>query len=183
LFINRLKDSDPDAEREFVAHFGTAIWIKLKSSIHSPEIIEDVRQETLLRVLRHLRSGKPIEHPERFPAFVHGVCKNVIREMQRSRGRHPQFSENFSHPVDPGIGQEAEIALLERKELVQEVLSQLPAKDRIALGLVYLDEVGRKEACKRLHIKEGYLRVVLCRARVHFRKVIELKQKQQKGVL
>ena len=178
LFVNRLRECDPDTEREFYAHFSTVIAIKLRSSIRPPDLVEDIRQETLFRVLRHLRSGKPIEQPARFAAFVHGVCKNVILEMQRSHGRHPQLGVNLQDPADPGAGQEAQVALSERRELVLEVLSQLSAKDRLVLGLIYLDEVDRKEACRLLRMKEGYLRVVLCRARVRFRKIVELRRQR-----
>jgi RNA polymerase sigma-70 factor (ECF subfamily) len=181
-FVRRLRMADPDAEREFYAHFSTVIWIKLRGSVRSPELIEDIRQETLLRVLRYLRSDKPLAQPERLGAFVHGVCKNVTLEMQRSHSRHPQLFDTSPEPVDQSASPEKELDISDRQELVREVLAKLSPKDREALGLVYLDEVDRGEACRRLQIAEGYFRVVLYRARLQFRKIIERKETHRRAL-
>jgi RNA polymerase sigma factor (sigma-70 family) len=178
-FVSRLRQSDPDAEQEFFAHFSTAIWIKLRSSVRPQELIEDIRQETLLRVLRYLRSDKPLEHPERLGAFVHGVCRNVTLEMQRSHRRHPQLLETAPDPVDTNPTQDREFESGERQKMIREVLSELSPKDRAALGLVYLDDVDREEACRRLNLGEANFRVVLYRARLQFRRLIERRQRQR----
>src|SRR5579862_1091130 len=109
-FVNRLRQADPDAEREFFAHFSTALWIKLRNSVRTPELIEDIRQETLLRVLRYLRSEKQLTNPERLGGFVHGVCQKVTLELWRSHTRHPQIPEKASDPVDRANDQEKQIA-------------------------------------------------------------------------
>ena len=43
-------------------------------------MIEDIRQETFLRVLVTLRRKHGLEHPERLGAFVNSVCNNVFLE-------------------------------------------------------------------------------------------------------
>ena len=130
-----------------------------------------------MRVLRYLRSDKPIDHPDRLGAFVHGVCKNVTMELQRSQVRHPQMPENAVEPTDPRAQPDDEIAGWEREEIVREVLAGLSPKDRNVISLIYIDEVDRAEACKRLNIGLGYLRVVLFRARSEFRKILERRKR------
>lgn len=176
-FVQRLRNGDSDAEGEFFAHFSTVILMRLRGKVRSPDLVEDIRQETLLRVLRHLRSGKPIDHPDRLGAFVHGVSKNVTMELQRSQVRHPQMPENAVEPMDCRVRPDDEIAGLERSEIVREVLAGLSPKDRNVLGLVYIDEMDRAEACARLNIGSGYLRVVLFRARSEFRKILERRKR------
>jgi DNA-directed RNA polymerase specialized sigma24 family protein len=80
-------------------------------------------------------------------------------------------------PVDTRAHPEDEIAGWEREEIVREVLAGLSPKDRNVLGLVYIDEVDRLEACKRLNIGSGYLRVVLFRARSEFRRILERRKR------
>jgi DNA-directed RNA polymerase specialized sigma24 family protein len=63
--------------------------------------------------------------------------------------------------------------------MIREVLSVLSPKDRAALGLVYLDDVERDEACLRLNLGEANFRVVLYRARLQFRRLIERRQRQR----
>jgi RNA polymerase sigma-70 factor (ECF subfamily) len=181
FFVSRLRRGDPDAEREFYDHFSAALRIKLRS-LRPPEFAEDIRQETLLRVLRHLRSGRHLSQPDRIAGFVHGICRNVTLEMQRARGRHCQLLDSVSEPADPLANHEADLASSERDGIVREILAGLAPKYRDALRLVYLDEVDRREACLRLRISDAMLRLVLHRARTRFRMLIE-RNKRKRQVL
>jgi RNA polymerase sigma-70 factor (ECF subfamily) len=66
----------------FASYFGDLLYLKLRVRLRSIELIEDICQETLTRVLEILREGPGVERPERFGAFVNGVCNNVMRELQ-----------------------------------------------------------------------------------------------------
>jgi RNA polymerase sigma factor (sigma-70 family) len=178
-FVRRLREADPEAEQEFFGHFSAAITIKLRYTVRSPELVEDIRQETLLRVLRYLRSDKPLDNPERLGAVVHGVCKNVTLEMQRSHVRHPQLLDNVPDSLDSGPDPEKAFESEERGEMIQQLLAQLSPKDRTALGMIYLEEVARDEACRRLKMADGNFRVVLHRARLQLRKLIERRERQR----
>lgn len=54
-YVRRLTAGDREVERHFTSHFGTLLRIKLRTKLRSPQLIEDVRQETFLRVLQSLR--------------------------------------------------------------------------------------------------------------------------------
>ena len=176
-FVARLRQADPVAEQEFFAHFNAVIWIKLRSSVRSVELIEDIRQETLFRVLRYLRSDKPLQNPQRLGAFVYGVCRNVTREMQRSQRRHPQLLETAPDPVDPRSGTGEEIAAWEREQIIRELLEELSPRDREVLGAMYLEQVDRNEICRRTGMSESHFRVVLHRARLRFRDLVQRAKK------
>ena len=117
-------------------------------------------------------------HPDRLAAFVHAVCANVTKEVQRERNIHPELHKNAPDPVDLCPDPYEGLATSERVALVWEVMSQLRPKDRTVLRLVYLDEVGRKEACRQLNIGPGNLRVALHRARLQFKRILERRKDQ-----
>jgi len=132
-------------------------------------MVEDACQETILRVFHYFRSGKRLENPERLPAFVHTVCHNVTLEMIRSKTRYSQMPETGYDPADNRASPHGELVTREREELVRQILTSLPERDRDLLRLAMLEEVDKAELCGRFHVNEEYLRVLLYRARMRFR--------------
>src|SRR5947209_3651924 len=51
-YLARLRDGDAETERHFVSHFSNVIRISLRYRLRSWELIDDIRQETFLRVLK-----------------------------------------------------------------------------------------------------------------------------------
>jgi RNA polymerase sigma factor (sigma-70 family) len=168
-YINGLRNRDPEIEAHFVAFFKMPIWLKARRQLRAPDMAEDAAQETVLRVLRYFRSGQELKFPERLPAFVQSICHNVTLEMLRAKGRYRQVAENSPDPVDSRANLELQIVTAERKRMVWEVLAQLPDKDRELLRLAMLEDADKVEVCRRLGVKQQYLRVLLFRARQRFR--------------
>src|SRR5262249_2100962 len=54
-YVRRLIAGDPPIERHFFEYFSELLWIKLRSRLRNAALIDDVRQETLLRVLTALK--------------------------------------------------------------------------------------------------------------------------------
>src|SRR4051812_5722355 len=68
-YIRRLAACDQQTEQHFTAHFTDLLKVKLRFRIRSPQAMEDVQQETFLRIFRNLRKNPDaIEHPERLGA-------------------------------------------------------------------------------------------------------------------
>lgn len=172
-YVTGLRERNPEIESHFIAHFSKVIWLILRNRLRSPQLAEDARQETLLRVLQYFRSGKRLEHPERLPGFVHTTCKNVALEMIRADSRHPKMAETAQEPVDQRIDLNVEIVNEERKRVIREVLAKLSPRDRELLRLVFLEEMDKAEVCRRFHTDEDYLRVLLHRAKLRFRAALQ----------
>src|SRR5205085_11178375 len=85
-YVQRLSSSDSETERDFVAYFGELLALKLRSRLRSRDLIQDVIQETFLRVLRTLRQ-KGVEQPQALGSFVNSVCNNVLFEVYRGQSR------------------------------------------------------------------------------------------------
>ena len=172
-YVTRLTRGDTEIERHFALYFGDLLLIKLRARIRSPQLVEDARQETLLRVLNVLRKKGGIEHPERLGAFVNSVCENVMCEFFRSDGRFQQMAENAPEPVDEAASADSSFVTSERKAAVREVLDNLGDTDRRVLRMLFLEERDKDEVCRELKIDRDYLRVRVHRALARCRTAIQ----------
>ena len=166
VYLTRLCQKDPAVEKHFTVYFSRLLVIKLRRRLRSPHAIEDVKQETFLRVFRIIRSGSGLRHPERLGALVNAVCKNVLLETIRSR-RYEELPDDVEQD-DPGGVLDGLISEEERRE-VQRVLADLPERDRQLLRAVFLDEANRDAICTQFEVDRDYLRVLLHRAKETFR--------------
>jgi len=168
--VRRLTDGDSGAGEHFASYFGNLLFLKLRVRLRSAELIEDVRQETLMRVLVVLRQGEGVKRPERFGAFVNGVCENVMRELCRSDRRAEPWDEHtMEEPIDPTVDLDAELVNADLKREIKQIFAVLQEKDRKILRALFLDEIDKAEVCRMFQVDAGYLRVLVHRAKVHFR--------------
>jgi RNA polymerase sigma factor (sigma-70 family) len=167
-YVQRLAAGDPVTEAHFSAYFEKFIFLKLRSRRVSPETIEDVRQETVLRVLKALRQGSGVTYPERFGSFVNSISNNVLLEMNHKQSKHPLMDEKTPEPMDDRVDLDAAVVTAERKRMVAAVLDDLSSKDREILRLVFFEDADRADICKQLKVEADYLRVLLHRAKAKF---------------
>jgi hypothetical protein len=84
-YLERLQSGDAETEQHFAAYFGELIQLKLRARLSSKEAVEDVTQETFVRVLALVRAKDGVKQPERLGALVNSVCNHVLFEHYRSR--------------------------------------------------------------------------------------------------
>ena len=169
-YIESLCAGDHGTEEHFVGYFTELLHLKLRSRLQSPHAIEDVRQETFVRVLRVLRQDRSLRQPERLGAFVNTVCNNVLLEHYRSSSRTQSIDEE-GQPELPATGLNV-IDIVAAKQLkgkVQEILLELSGRDRDLLKAVFLEERDRDEVCREFGVDREYLRVLLYRAKQEFK--------------
>jgi len=180
-YLRALAARDPNAENSFVEYFTGPVRSKLRARLRSPDLVRDASQETFLRVFRYFQSGKTLDNPASLPGFVHTVCHNVSLELLRSFTRHSQMPENAPETEDPSWGPEAMAASSERSSLVARVLEEMPEKERRLIQRVCLDEEDKDAICREFHVDREYLRVLVHRARIRFRNVMEQSNKTKGG--
>ena len=167
VYVNRLRSGDPAVQQHFCAYFGELVQIKLRSRLLPRHVIEDIRQETFLRVLMALqRDG--IEQPERLGAFVNSVCNHVLFEQYRFQDRTESL-EPLPEPPDHGVDLDRTLLSEETRRQVEQVLRGLGQRDRDLLRAVFLEEKSREQVCRELGVDREYLRVLLHRAKSQFR--------------
>jgi len=168
-YVNRLTEGDPETEGHFTQYFGALLLIKLRGRLRSPQLVEDARQETFLRVLNVLRNKGGVQHPERLGAFVNSVCEHVLSELFRAGSRFQQVPENAVEPADETANAESYCLSEERKNIIRRVMITLAKPDQQILRKVFLEEQDKDEICKEMGIDRDYLRVRVHRALSRFR--------------
>lgn len=168
-YVERLRDGDFRTQEHFVAYFTELIQLKLRSRLHSPQAIEDVRQETFARVFAALRSGK-LRQPDRLGAFVNSMCNNVLLEQYRLLSRNSTVEEEEQQEL-PAVNIDVLGALAAKQmgEKVREILDELPERDRRLLREIFLEERDKDEVCRDFGVDRDYLRVLLHRAKQSFK--------------
>jgi RNA polymerase sigma-70 factor, ECF subfamily len=169
LYVDRLRDGELSTEKHFVAYFGEILGIMLRARYLSPERVEDVRQETLTRVIATIRRDGGIRQPERFGAFVSATCKNVLRENSRDWLKARSLGEDQPQIADKVIDLEQALITEETKKRVREILDELRTRDRQLLRAIFLEEKDKDEICREFGVDREYLRVLLHRAKERFR--------------
>jgi RNA polymerase sigma-70 factor (ECF subfamily) len=169
-YVERLREGDFRTQEHFVAYFSELIQLKLRSRLHSPQAIEDVRQETFARVFAALRSEGRIRQPERLGAFVNSLCNNVLLEHYRASQRDTSLEdeEDQDFPAKD-IDIFGAVAAKQMGEKVREILEELPERDRRLLRAIFIEERDKDDVCRDFGVDRDYLRVLLHRAKQSFK--------------
>jgi RNA polymerase sigma-70 factor, ECF subfamily len=169
-YVERLRSGDFRTQEHFVAYFSELIQLKLRARLRSPQAIEDVRQETFVRVFAALRSPGGVRQPERLGAFVNSICNNVLLEHYRSSSRSDSLDDEPQNELpDPVMDVLGAVAAKQMEEKVREILDEMPERDRRILREVFLEERDKDEVCRDFGVDRDYLRVLVHRAKQSFK--------------
>jgi len=168
-YLDRLRSGDIGTQQHFAEYFGELIRLKAAKRLRSMAAVEDVRQETLTRVLRLLTEQR-LRQPECLGAFVNSVCNNVLHEYHHARTRElPADDEVVNAILDPGMSALEAVARQQLQQKVRQILEELPEKDRCLLKAVFLEERSKDELCCEFGVTRDYLRVLVHRAKESFK--------------
>ena len=173
-YVERLRAGDAHIEGHFVNYFSELIRLKLRSRLNSKEAIEDVRQETFMRVLALLRGDSGLRQPDRLGSFVNSVCNHVLQEHYRSKKRIEASIDEETEST--GSPEPVRTRLLEAKDterVVRKILNELPERDRRLLQSVLLEERDKDEVCAGVRHqprisksaaapRKAFIQIVLC---------------------
>jgi|GEM_PF-310357 len=171
-YVERLREGDPSTEQHFVTYFDQLLRIKLRARMLASETVEDLRQETYIRVLVTLRKDG-IRQPERFGAFVNSTCNFVLQEFYRASSRTSPWDDSYLEMPDHAVNVEGLLVTRQMKDRVRQVIEELPKKDRDLLRAFFLEEKDKDEVCRQFAVDRDYLRVLLHRAKDKFRVLYE----------
>jgi RNA polymerase sigma-70 factor (ECF subfamily) len=169
-YLQQLRAGDFRTQQHFVAYFSELIQIKLRSRLRSSQDIEDVRQETFVRVLTALRHEGGIRQADRLGAFVNSTCNNVLLEKYRSpRGDSLDDDEKSLDLPDTRIDVLGSVVAKQTQDKVRQILDGLPEKDRRILREVFIEERDKDDVCRDFGVDRNYLRVLVHRAKQEFK--------------
>lgn len=171
LYLEKLRCGDARTEEHFVAYFSELIRLKLRSRLNSKEAIEDVRQETFVRVMALVRSEGALRQPDRLGALVNSVCNHVLMEQYRSKSKNESVIDDEPENTFVHRGPDA-LSILEAKDtarVVRQILNEMTERDRRLLQSVLLEERDKDEVCAEFGVTREYLRVLVHRAKQSFK--------------
>ncbi len=176
-YLKRLIDEDEATVRHFIGYFTTHLRIKVRSRLRTLYLIDDVMQETFLRFFKTIRSGRPIERPDRLGAFLNGICNLVLFENYRTQMRYEGTGYDAPEQCDSSWDPDSPFVTAELKTMVREVLSEMPERERRVLEALYFEEMEKDEICRLFGVDREYLRVLLFRAKGRARQIVLRRQR------
>ena len=168
-YVDKLRDGDPETESHFVAYFGRFLRIRMRARRLAADAIDDVVQDTLLRVMRKVHEGG-VRQPECFGSFVNSVCKYRLQEHYRSSKKEQSMDDVHAvEVVDKVLDLEGLLITQETAKCVRRILEEMPERDRMILQRLFFDDMDKDAICAEFGIDRDYLRVLVHRALDKFR--------------
>lgn len=168
-YLQRLRERDFPTEQHFVGYFSQLLLIKLRSRLRSSPAVDDIRQETFVRVLKAVRTEGGIRTAEGLGSFVNSICNNVLLEYYRSSARGIVPDETPAGPPDETIDLDGMLVAKQTREHVKVTLSRLSEKERRLLRAMFFEDKDKDEICQDFGVDRDYLRVLVHRAKQSFR--------------
>jgi RNA polymerase sigma-70 factor (ECF subfamily) len=180
-YVRRLRDGDRSTEDHFYSYFEPILRLKLRGRLPSAEAAEDARQETYVRVLKKLRrpGGGEIRDGHAFGKFVLTVCNNIVFEIYRGDKHNEPLDEELIDRLASLENSEDELIKGQTRECVRRLLSTMDPRDRKILDAIFFKETPKAAICEEFGVDQGYLRVLLHRAKEKFRKAWVKEQRRQ----
>ena len=186
--IERIQNGDIDAFESLIKRHQSYVFAIVGKHIPA-EAVEEVAHETFVRAYQSL-PGYLMKSP--FSRWLAKICLRCCYDHWRSfykrreipvssiTDEHNTWLENAASGLSArSYGEEARAG--EIGDILECAMSKLSPKDRILIGLVYLEEMPQKEAAELLGWSVLNVRVRVHRAKRRLREIIEGMQDGDKG--
>ena len=154
--VKRSHEGDDDALVELLAKYEDLVRKVIRQEIHeAPDPVDlgdDLYQDTVAKVIEHVRAGKPIAYPK---AWMVQIARNLCVDYWRRQRRQRDF-EVFAAWL--GHGGRATVDDLQMQEVLkQEILEFLATQPEIYRDVMELRIAGHTapEIAKQLGLAEG----------------------------
>jgi RNA polymerase sigma-70 factor (ECF subfamily) len=160
VLVARARQGDRVAEGALAQRAAARALQAAAVAIGDVHAARDVSQEVAVRVLRGLGG---LRAPDRFDAWVYRITVSEIRRAYRQRARRGEIPLEATHGSGRG-GTPANEMLFARVGL-RAALAELSSRERTALALRYVHDLGDDEIAKAMRCRPGTVRSLLSRAR------------------
>jgi len=163
-YVQRLREHDAQKEQHFYDFFNSRLFIYLRKRVRTLSDVEDLRQDTLTRVLQKIYDGK-LRNGGALFGFVFRVCDISVLEHYRRHRVEPMGDE-----ADQGYDDDPIVGLIVRETQVQvrQVLDELEPRDAEILEDLFIRGIPRDDFCREHGVTKDNLRVRLHRALKRF---------------
>ncbi len=179
--VRRILAGDASAEEDLVQRYSRGLVYLIRRLGASPELAEDLHQETFRIVLERLRQ-RGLEDPAGLAGFLRGTARNLMTADRRkmARRRTDVDEEKLESVVAPSPSQLSSVLLDEEAGFVRKLIGELPTdRDRQLLLRFYVAEEEKESICNDLGLDSLHFNRVLFRARQRFKELLERFEKRQ----
>ncbi len=183
--FQRYTDGDADVFRVLVERYEPRIQGFLRKRLNDEERVEDLTQDTFLRIHRARNSYDP---DRKFSTWIHTIANNLLKNefRNRSRRRETVFSElrpessaagSPSRPVefeDRGADPEREAYRSELREAIDTAIERMDDHHRVPFVMREVDDLSYEEIAEAIGIPVGTVKSRLNRARNAFRTLLPI---------
>ncbi|MEX2027619.1 MAG: RNA polymerase sigma factor [Pirellulaceae bacterium] len=171
LLVAYRKLGDREAFARLVHRYERELYSYLRRYLGDAEMAEDAFQATFLQI--HLKCDQ-FEEGRAFRPWMYTIATNQAIDAQRRNRRHRMVSLDRSSGHENDLGTLIDLLVsgdddpvvsvgqAERRQLVQEMLEQLPEYLRVVIQLVYYQGLKYREAADVLDVPVGTVK-----SRVH----------------
>ena len=168
------QDACASLVREYAPMVGTVIW----RATGDHDAVEDLAQETFLRVFRGLRY---FDARARLSTWIYTIAHRVAIDYLRQGYTRRNEVEPLERLVSPQRNPEAAAADEELDGIVRAQVETLPEKYRLPLVYATIDELDYQTIAAMLKVKPGTVKTLVFRARQLLRERVEAVLMQRQG--
>lgn len=156
VLMGRVVNGDAEATRVLVDRYTPPLRSFARKMGVRPQDIDDVLQETWLRVVRSAGRFDPLQP---FARWLFTIAMNRIRSQWE---REPQTAIDLTHIPSRTAGADAAAEITERAGAVRALVAALPQHLSETMLLRFFEELSEREVAERLGIPVGTVK-----SRVH----------------
>jgi RNA polymerase sigma-70 factor (ECF subfamily) len=174
MTVARAQRGDPRARRDLVERYQRPVFALLSRMLHRRDLppgVEDLAQETFLRVFRAL-PGYDRDGAAKLSTWILTIASNLAIDAIRRRRVPTQPLDDAHEPVGPGRS-DAEAERLRLAEVLRRAIDDLSPEHRAAFLLREYHEFEYAEIASALAIDLGTVKSRLSRARAALRRSLE----------
>ncbi len=163
-------------EEEFVQLHLKRVFTVIYRIVGNVADAQDLTQETFIKALQRREQLKDLDKAGH---WLSRIASNTAIDFIRKRSRQnwtalDDVAGVLGSPIE--AGPEAQLLAGERKAVLDEGLSRLTERERVALVLRDVEDLPAEEVARRLDCGKATVRSHIANARVKFRKYLERRQ-------
>jgi RNA polymerase sigma-70 factor, ECF subfamily len=148
--MGSIANGDAEAVRPLIERYKKPLAAVLQRALGSSPEVDDVFQETWIRVVRSAHRYDPTQ---RFSSWLFAIAWNLVKDRWARRAPIDDVDMASMHSRERSPEERAVDS--DRAEQVRELVSRLPERLAQAILLRYFEELSESEVAERLGIPVG----------------------------
>lgn len=150
FLVGCIANGDADAARALIDRYRRPLAAVLQRALNAPADVDDVFQETWIRVVRSAHRYDPAQ---RFSNWLFAIAWNLVKDRWSRRVEHADV--DLAAMPSPQRSPEESAMEADQARRIRELVSRLPERLSQAILLRYFEELSEKDVAVRLGVPVG----------------------------